>query len=102
MESEQDPERNIVRSARSVMPYTPFSVLAAQQSTSDVARVQSADHQQFGTAADVAVRKVILFLYFLLAILSSFFYLKKVSSIVILRQVSKVNGYIMNKVSVQK
>lgn len=73
MESEQDPEQNIVRSARSVMPHTPFSVLAAQQSTSDVARVQSADHQQFGTAADVAVRKVILFLYFLLAILSSFF-----------------------------
>lgn len=97
MESEQDPEQNIVRSARSVMPHTPFSVLAAQQSTSDVARVQSTDHQQFGTAADVAVRKVILFLYFLLAI-----YLKKVQSIVILRHVSKVYSYIMNKVSVQK
>lgn len=72
MESEQDPEQNIVRSARSVMPQTPFSVLAAQQTTSDVARVQSADHQQFGTAGDVAVRKVILFLYFLDGVLSSF------------------------------
>lgn len=59
LKSEQDPE-DIQQwvTTGSTAPVTPFSVLAAEKSSTAVEKLENATHVQFGTSADVAVRKV--------------------------------------------
>uniref|UniRef100_A0A1B6FIN3 WD repeat-containing protein 75 second beta-propeller domain-containing protein n=2 Tax=Cuerna arida TaxID=1464854 RepID=A0A1B6FIN3_9HEMI len=59
LESERDPEQSYGQSSSLVTPVTPFSILTARKSSSAVDRLQASRHEQFGTAGDTAVRKLL-------------------------------------------